>query len=426
MDASDASHQRACITITTAAGTQHYRASLGNINGGVASIGQMISFDGAGQFAAGTLRKQTATSLSNGNYSFGVSSAQNDALCNASATCGGKFGEAGVFQLAGGVVNGGALDNNSNGLLNDNSANVLWPITPESISSGGAYSFAANGRGALTFTPSGSISAVHAVLYAVNSTDALILGSDDQTLSNLFGGEMLLQSGGPFANSALSGRSVVYFSSLNGPPPAMANVTIGTVTADGAGNFPAGTLWQNNSGTIASQDLSGTIYSADPSGNGRVLPTGGATNPPVFWMVTANEAFLLGPSVGVESGMIEPQTSISAPSGTYAFGTLNPEGWIIDDNSGVATFSGGNVSGTSDDNAGGFMNANQTLSSMSVSVDASGLGSIGAAGCTVGATGSSGCQMIFYVISSSRAALLNLLDSQGNVPNILALQLADQ
>ncbi len=426
MDASDGSHQRACMTIATAAGTQHYRASLGNINGGVASIGHMITFDGAGQFAAGTLRKQTATSLSGGNYSFGVSSAQNDAQCNVSATCGGKFGAVGFFQLAAGAVNGGALDNNSNGLLDDNSANALWPTSPESINSGGTYSFAANGRGTLTFTPSGITSAVHAILYSVSSTDTLIISSDDQTLNNLFGGEMLQQTGGPFANSALTGRSVVYFSSLNGPAPATANVTIGTLTADGAGNFPAGTFWQNNSGMIGSQDLSGTIYSVDPSGNGRVLPTGGATNPPVFWMLTANEAFLLGPSGGVESGMIEPQTSISAPSGTYVFGTINPEGWIVDDNSGVASFSAGGISGTSDDNAGGFMNANQTFSSMSVSVDASGLGSIGAAGCTVGATGSNGCQMIFYVISSSRAAVLNLLDSQGNVPNILAQQLADQ
>jgi hypothetical protein len=426
MDASDGSNHRVCMTITTAAGTQHYRASLGNISGGVASTGHMIGFDVSGQFAAGTLRKQTATSLSDGSYAFGVSSAQNDAWCNAIGTCGGKFAAAGIFQLAGGVVGGGAFDNNSNGLLDDNSANAVWPTAAESINSGGTYTFTANGRGTLTFTPTASGTAVDAVLYAVSPTDALILGSDDQTLNNLFGGEMLQQSGGPFTNSALSGRSVVYFSSLNAGPPNTANVTIGTVTADGAGNFPAGTLWQNNSGTIGSQDLSGTIYSADPSGNGRVLPTGGASNPPAFWMVSANEAFLLGPSGGVESGMIEPQTSAAAPTATYAFGTINPEGSIIDDNSGVATFSGGNISGTSDDNAGGSMNANQTFGPVSVSVDASGLGSIGASGCTVGPTGPTGCQLIFYVISTNRAVLLNLLDGQGNAQNITALQLADQ
>jgi hypothetical protein len=195
---------------------------------------------------------------------------------------------------------------------------------------------------------------------------------------------------------------------------------------DGQGNVTSGILWQNNSGTIGSQDLSGTTYLADSSGNGRVLPGGGPTNPPVFWMVSANEAFVLGASAGVEAGMIEPQTSTSAPNGTYAFGTLNPEGWIIDDTSGVATLSGGNIAGTTDDNAGGSMSANQTFGPNKASVDSTGLGSVGAAGCSVGATGSSGCQMIFYVISANRAALLNLLDSQGNAQNISALQSADQ
>jgi hypothetical protein len=195
MDAADASHRRVCMSITTAAGTQHYRASLGNITGGVAATGHMVGFDTSGQFTAGTLRRQTATSLNDGNYAFGVSSAQNDAWCN-SGTCGGKFAAAGVFQFAGGAVSGGALDNNSNGTLDDNVLNTTWPTSAEAINSGGTYTFASNGRGTLTFTPSGSASAVDAVLYAVSSTDALILGSDDQTLNNAFGGEMLQQIGG--------------------------------------------------------------------------------------------------------------------------------------------------------------------------------------------------------------------------------------
>ncbi len=424
MDASDASHRRVCMSITTAAGTQHYRASLGNITGGVASTGHMVGFDASGQFTAGTLRRQTATSLSDGNYAFGVSSAQNDAWCNSSGACGGKFAAAGVFQFAGGAVNGGALDDNSNGLLDDNSANTTWPTTAESINSGGTYSFASNGRGTLTFTPGGSASAAGAVLYAVSSTDALILGSDDQTLNNLFGGEMLQQIGGPFANSALSGTSIVYFSSLNQGTPSSSNVTIGRGTTDGAGNFTAGTLWQNNSGTISSQALSGTTYSADPSGNGRALMTG--SSPRVFWMVSANEAFMLGSSGSVESGMLEPQTSTSAPTATYAFGTIHPEDLSNDDNLGVTTFSGGNVSGTTDDNSSGIITVNQTFGPSGVSVDSTGLGSIGAAGCTVGGTGSSGCPQIFYTISSKRAVLLNLLDGQGNAQTNTALQVADQ
>jgi len=191
----------------------------------------------------------------------------------------------------------------------------------------------------------------------------------------------------------LSGTSIVYFSSLNQGTPSSSNVTIGTGTTDGAGNFTAGTLWQNNSGTISSQALSGTTYSADPSGNGRALMTG--SSPRVFWMVSANEAFMRGSSGSVESGMLEPQTSTSAPTATYAFGTIHPEDLSNDDNLGVTTFSGGNVSGTTDDNSSGIITVNQTFGPSGVSVDSTGLGSIGAAGCTVGGTGSIG-----YLIKS--------------------------
>jgi hypothetical protein len=224
----------------------------------------------------------------------------------------------------------------------------------------------------------------------------------------------------------LSGTGIVYFSSLNQGTPSSSNVAIGTGTTDGAGNFTAGTLWQNNSGTISSQALSGTTYSADPSGNGRVPLTGGVATPPVFWVVSANEAFMLDSSSSVASGMLEPQTSTSAPTATYAFGTINPEDLSNDDNVGVATFSGGNVSGTSDDNSSGIITVDQTFGPSGVSVDSTGLGSIGAAGCTVGGTGSTGCQQIFYVISANRAVLLNLLDGQGNAQTNTAIQLADQ
>ena len=138
-------------------------------------------------------------------------------------------------------------------------------------------------------------------------------------------------------------------------------------------------------------------------------------------------AILTNDSSGsVESGMLEPQTSTSAPTATYAFGTIHPEDLSNDDNLGVTTFSGGNVSGTTDDNSSGIITVNQTFGPSGVSVDSTGLGSIGAAGCTVGGTGSSGCPQILYTISSKRAVLLNLLDGQGNAQTNTAIQLADQ
>ena len=49
------SDQRGSMVITTSAGTQNYRFSVGNISGGIASTGHMIDFDKAGPFTAGIL-----------------------------------------------------------------------------------------------------------------------------------------------------------------------------------------------------------------------------------------------------------------------------------------------------------------------------------------------------------------------------------
>ncbi len=57
-------------------------------------------------------------------------------------------------------------------------------------------------------------------------------------------------------------------------------------------------------------------------------------------MVSANKAFVLGSSPGVESGMLLPQSSVAAPSGTFAFGTIDIVDANADINSGAAAFSG--------------------------------------------------------------------------------------
>src|SRR5260370_39802970 len=51
------SDHRGCMAITTSAGTQNYRFSLGNISSGVASTGHVIDFDTTGPFTAGIVRK---------------------------------------------------------------------------------------------------------------------------------------------------------------------------------------------------------------------------------------------------------------------------------------------------------------------------------------------------------------------------------
>lgn len=61
----DNTTHRACLSFSTASGTQHYRASLGNLSGGVASLGHMIGFDPSEPFYRGgsTQAEHRATAL---------------------------------------------------------------------------------------------------------------------------------------------------------------------------------------------------------------------------------------------------------------------------------------------------------------------------------------------------------------------------
>ncbi len=203
--------QRGCMVITTSAGTQNYRFSLGNITGGVASTGHMIDFDTAGPFTAGILRKQSGGPFSNtsanGNYVFGGSSSQNPAIC--SSPC--KLGLIGVITFDGkGGISGGSEDFNQNGVIDGNAANTTWPASPIPIDSGGTYSVAQNGRGTLTFSFGGGANSSNTVLYLVSPSETFFMSTDPQTMSGVTEGTALLQSGSPFASNPLSGTYVGY------------------------------------------------------------------------------------------------------------------------------------------------------------------------------------------------------------------------
>jgi len=422
---------RACMDVTTSQGTVHYRASLGNISSGVASTGHIINFDAAGPFTTGTLRKQSSTipTTLSGNFAFAASAPQNTANCN-NTVCGGKFAVGGVTIFSSNGSATGEFDFNTNGQLDGNNTLTSWPASAGGGFTGGSYTITpTTGRGTLTFTPTGSTNPVHMVIYVVSASDALLLDNDDQTTNSLFAGEAVLQTG-PFTLASLSGESVLYDTSiqLNGGSPSTSSTMMAQVTTNGLGTLSFNG-WQVSGGAIAPESKSGITYSVGSDGR-VVLTSGGGGHPPVFYMVSANKAFFLGSSNGIETGLIEPQSSTTAPSGAFAFGTLEIDS-ITSANDGVAVFSGSplTVSGTSDNNgSGGSQQPNQTFGPVSVSVDSTGLGSIssGSGACTIGATGATGCQLIFYVISPTRAVLMNLQNGQGQVSSNPTLQIADQ
>ena len=412
------------MSIATASGTQHYRASLGNISGGVASLGHMINFDPSGPFTAGVMKKQTPAAFGTGsgqvtgNYAFGVSSLQNSASCN-NSVCGGSFGAVGVFKLSAGNVTGGEVDFNANGQLDGNSANTSWPASPVPINgTGGVYSVSSTtGRGLLKFTPSGASNSVNAVFYVVSATDALVMDSDDQTLNSAFAGEMFQQSTSSFSANPLSGSYVGYDSGLGSSNTGRTDIYLIGPFSSG-NNSLTGTQYRNDGGSSAfsTGSISGT-YSV--VSYGRMTITGGGSHSPIFYLVSSSQAFFLNSNGGVDTGFFQSQSgspfSNSSVSGSYAFGIIDPQNSNSGDNSGIAVFASPNATVTEDNNGNGSQASGQTQS-FTYSVNSTGLLSVPSSGssCTISAT-STTCQTLIYIISPTKAVIM---DTQSTSPKI--------
>jgi hypothetical protein len=406
------SDQRGCMTVTTVAGTQHYRLSVGNITSGVASVAHVIQFDTTGLpsslFTAGRMYLQSGGPFSNssinGSYAFGGSSPQSG---------GGKFGIVGELSFNGsGVVTSGEEDFNQDGSLDD-TANTSWPASAIPIT-GGSYSVSSNGRSTLTVTISGQN--FHIVFYAVSISEVLLMTSDPQTSSNVFGGESFKQPGS-FSANPLSGTYVGYDSGLGNGGAGTDRIDIyvlGPMTS--GSNALTGTQLRNDAGTFRQQSLAGETYSVSSTGRMIVAGVGG----PVLYLVNSSQAFLLAANGSVDSGFFQSQTggsfSSSTVSGTYAYGVIDPEAAGSSIFSGVALFANPNLTVTEDDNSDGTLTVG-SAQNFTYSVDSTGLGEIPvppATSCTVSAS-STTCQTLFYLISPTKAVVLDATSSDPKI-----------
>ena len=293
--------------ITVGTGTRSFALSLKSDGNG-----NIIEFDDSnGGFInntarnSGVLLKQTSFALSTGSYAFGFLGI--DATQN-------RFGVAGDFQADGttGTMNG-FLDSNDAGSLSSN------------VNLTGAYSVASTGRGKAT------IGNAHYSFYVVGQTElssneALVIGIDPFVPGGnpLVSGTILAQT----SNSDFTSTSVFELTALDASGPT-AESQVG-LFAGVSGGFTL-TSDQNTGGTLTQPAGSGTYTIT----NGRVAlvpsPTTGSgfqnttpTSPqPVFYMVSDNEAFIIGADSAVSFGFMMPQSSLSL-SGTYAGGSLAP------------------------------------------------------------------------------------------------------
>ena len=427
------SDHRGCLTINTTAGTQMFRFSLAAISGtpAVASLGHMVQFDATGSNTAGELRLQNPNSFStsaiSGSYAFGLSGPD---------TGGGKLAMVGLLTLSGGsVVTTGAspsvVDMSDKGNI-DLTGGSAYPTTPIALSSG-SLSIGANGRGSLTITLPGTHGGTaNVIVYPVSTTEFLLLAGDPQAANGLFAGSAM-KSVGPFSTSSMNAPSILYTTGVdNNGSTDFSRVTAGILTpSSGTASFSG---QQNSGGTLQAQTASGGITYAVATDGRVTFGGGGGGSTPVIYLVSANKGFALfidssSSNAHVESGFLEPQSGgpfgTPSASGTYAFGTIQPDAAGVSDESGIASFSAGQVSVTSDNNSSGTLNPAGSFGPLSYSVDSTGLGVI-PAGCNIdGTTGQNGtCQSFFYVLSPTKAVVVDATSSTATTnPH---LQTADQ
>ena len=111
--------------------------------------------------------------------------------------------------------------------------------------------------------------------------------------------------------------------------------------------------------------------------NGRVALMGG-TAPPVIYLYSPNQGFLVGTDPDGTFGALEPQAAgPSLFSGAYTFGTENPSASAVTLESGVLTVDGsGNATGSSDQSGPIGLAQNQNLA-FTYSFAANGIGTVG-------------------------------------------------
>ncbi len=275
----------------------------------------IIEFDdstGGGTRNSGVLLKQTTSAFSessiSGSYAFGFLGI--DSLQN-------RFGMAGEFQADGkGNFTSGSLDS-------DDAASGASGSVP--FISGG-YTVASNGRGTANIVTAQGTTGYS--FYVVSSSELLVVETDTFSTRGfpLVSGTILQQSSnGSFTDTDLNAASVFEITGLDATTP---QSQVGLFTGGGNGAYNL-TSDQNSGGALTSPTGTGNYSVAS---NGRVTVTGSGfqNSPPVLYLVTSNQAFVIGTDTAVSFGFMTPQSpppsgfSDASLSGTYAGGSLAP------------------------------------------------------------------------------------------------------
>jgi Putative Ig domain len=270
---------------------------------------------GSGVIKTQNLAKVTGSPLSAlaGNYAMGFFGVD---------PTGNRSAGAGAFEADGsGNLTNGIEDTNDNGAVEHiPSFTGSWAVDTD---------FATTGRGTET------LNGLQYAFYVVDPTSELITVQIDRPSSGLSLVSVLKQLPGSvngiFGNSALNASSVMELNGYTGGSSPLPDVQLGVSTFDGSGHIILYQTDENKGGTVSENVFTAGTYNVDPSNpnSGRVIVAGLGSGPqPVWYLVSANRAFVIGTDSSVTQGLLEPQTGapFSLPSFllTYAAGTIDP------------------------------------------------------------------------------------------------------
>jgi hypothetical protein len=393
------SDHRGCATIATSFGTFTTRFALDA--GAPATKGRIIEWEtgSSAYIATGQIRKQDSTSFSaglSGNYAFNGYGLDPNTY---------RIGVVGVLSASGGSFSNGEEDVNDGG------------IPAHFTGMNGSYSsINANGRGTTTVVIPSIPYTSHMAVYVVSGSEIAYVITDDPATNAVVSGEMRKQTGRPYSNASLSGKSVFYGTGASGASEA--ETYMGISDANGL-NSVGITLYDNSSGTWMTPNPQTFTCNYSVAANGRTTLSGGTgdtcTGAPVFYLRDTNTAFLLGTGSSItDVGGLEPQAAgpfnNASLSGNYFMGTGTVVSQSVEVGVGSVTLDGaGNVSGTSDYTWTGGQDANSSFTD-TYTVNADGTFTVGSMAPTI----------IGIVISGNKLVLIDASDSPD--PSLLMIQ----
>ena len=344
--------------------------------------------------AAGTATQQTASALAttpSGTFVFRTH------ITATGTSLGGSMATVGVMTVTNGTVTG-TEDKLIGGQLSSQLTLTGSLAAPDNT-----------GRGVATLTES-SGRTLHYEYYVIDANTFQLFEIDTGIVGL---GRAELQSGGPFTNSSLTAGAGFAFGSQGDTPLALANLvpggvnTAGAITVNGAGNITAGSYDSVQDATVNSNiALTGT-YAADASGNGRYavsLTTSASTAiSEIAYFVSPSRAFfLVNDSTKVEDGTLDQQSKSSFANsdlnGQFAFVMGGNDTTDFVDRTGVLQ-----ADGT------GILNLAELLNRtgiVTVPGCLPGTYTVGTNGRVSGSVNTVSTNFIFYMVSGSKAYLL--------------------